>query len=515
MVRVMSAALMLPNTPHTSTRSAGTSSAYQRDSDASPSTTADLVGHPGSRGPVPGEGHQDRIELDQERRDLRAPRMGRHARRSRHGPGPRTGSRSGSGPRIGRRSAASAHHRLHDGAAAPTAATPGPRRAHASAPSAKSDAERRPPRSAIGVSGWSPGAMTAHRRVAVATVAWAAGDQVPRLEAPPRPGPHPDLPGLRRPHGARSLHRHHPRGPGLQGPGRRTSPPSTAPATPTPSPAPTSRPMPPPPILAALQAAVSPPQRPPRQTGLRPRDVQPSGPVLPTAQRRSDRCRAGRHRLGVCGVTSVPPPVDDPHRGGGPGRLDHRRADGVREAVGAPFGQAAGAAGAGAARRAGPRHPGRRACALAPTLGHFDLAYLDPPYNQHRYFTNYHVWETLVAWDAPEAYGVARKRVDARDPSTHSAFNSKRTMPAALASVVPIGGLRPAGAVLQQRVLARRWRSSRRCAPSRARQRRHAAGRREPPRPASGRGDARLRLGSIRRAPASASSTRPGARWAG
>ena len=41
-----------------------------------------------------------------------------------------------------------------------------------------------------------------------------------------------------------------------------------------------------------------------------------------------------------------------------------------------------------------------------------------------------------MAWDAPEAYGVARKRVDARDPSTRSAFNSKRTMPAALASVV-------------------------------------------------------------------------------
>ena len=74
--------------------------------------------------------------------------------------------------------------------------------------------------------------------------------------------------------------------------------------------------------------------------------------------------------------------------------------------------------------------------ASGPELGHFDLAYLDPPYNQHRYFTNYHVWETLVAWDAPEAYGVARKRLDARDPSTHSVFNSKRTMPAALASVV-------------------------------------------------------------------------------
>jgi adenine-specific DNA-methyltransferase len=76
------------------------------------------------------------------------------------------------------------------------------------------------------------------------------------------------------------------------------------------------------------------------------------------------------------------------------------------------------------------------AVTLAPTLGSFDLAYLDPPYNQHRYFTNYHVWETLVAWDAPEAYGVARKRVDARDASTRSAFNSKRTMPGALASVV-------------------------------------------------------------------------------
>jgi len=73
---------------------------------------------------------------------------------------------------------------------------------------------------------------------------------------------------------------------------------------------------------------------------------------------------------------------------------------------------------------------------LAGRLGHFDVAYLDPPYNQHRYFTNYHVWETLVAWDAPEHYGIACKRVDARDPSTKSIFNSKRTMPTALATVV-------------------------------------------------------------------------------
>jgi adenine-specific DNA-methyltransferase len=69
-------------------------------------------------------------------------------------------------------------------------------------------------------------------------------------------------------------------------------------------------------------------------------------------------------------------------------------------------------------------------------LGPFDLAYLDPPYNQHRYFTNYHVWETLVAWDAPEHYGIACKRVDARDPSTKSVFNSRQSMPDALAKVI-------------------------------------------------------------------------------
>lgn len=65
-----------------------------------------------------------------------------------------------------------------------------------------------------------------------------------------------------------------------------------------------------------------------------------------------------------------------------------------------------------------------------------DLVYLDPPYNQHRYFTNYHVWETLVRWDAPEHYGVACKRLDARDEHTKSVFNRKRDMPAALAALI-------------------------------------------------------------------------------
>jgi len=70
------------------------------------------------------------------------------------------------------------------------------------------------------------------------------------------------------------------------------------------------------------------------------------------------------------------------------------------------------------------------------SLPHVDLAYLDPPYNQHRYFTNYHVWETLVRWDAPSTYGVACKRIDSRDAQTRSPFNRKREMPAALAQTV-------------------------------------------------------------------------------
>lgn len=70
------------------------------------------------------------------------------------------------------------------------------------------------------------------------------------------------------------------------------------------------------------------------------------------------------------------------------------------------------------------------------SLGRVDLMYLDPPYNQHRYFTNYHIWETLVRWDAPEAYGVAQKRIDSRDDSTKSVFNKKRAMPSAFANVL-------------------------------------------------------------------------------
>lgn len=64
----------------------------------------------------------------------------------------------------------------------------------------------------------------------------------------------------------------------------------------------------------------------------------------------------------------------------------------------------------------------------------YDIAYLDPPYNQHSYYNNYHVWETLVRGDAPPAYGVARKREDCR--TTKSAFNRRLEAEAAVADVL-------------------------------------------------------------------------------
>lgn len=63
-----------------------------------------------------------------------------------------------------------------------------------------------------------------------------------------------------------------------------------------------------------------------------------------------------------------------------------------------------------------------------------DVAYLDPPYNQHKYLGNYHIWETLVRNDAPEHFGKACKRVEVRE--RRSGFNSKPGIAAAMQQVV-------------------------------------------------------------------------------
>lgn len=71
---------------------------------------------------------------------------------------------------------------------------------------------------------------------------------------------------------------------------------------------------------------------------------------------------------------------------------------------------------------------------LASQMDEVDIAYLDPPYNQHSYHSNYHIWETLVRHDAPAAYGVARKREDCR--TVKSAFNSRARAWDAFSSLV-------------------------------------------------------------------------------
>lgn len=63
-----------------------------------------------------------------------------------------------------------------------------------------------------------------------------------------------------------------------------------------------------------------------------------------------------------------------------------------------------------------------------------DLVYLDPPYNQHSYLGNYHVWESLILWDRPETYGVANKRIDVK--TRKSAFNSRPGIAPALQAVI-------------------------------------------------------------------------------
>lgn len=64
----------------------------------------------------------------------------------------------------------------------------------------------------------------------------------------------------------------------------------------------------------------------------------------------------------------------------------------------------------------------------------FDVAYLDPPYNQHSYLGNYHMWQSLVLWDKPEVYGVANKRIDCK--TVKSKFNSKVSIHDEMAAVV-------------------------------------------------------------------------------
>jgi adenine-specific DNA-methyltransferase len=81
----------------------------------------------------------------------------------------------------------------------------------------------------------------------------------------------------------------------------------------------------------------------------------------------------------------------------------------------------------------GPGHALQQEALAAAAAQSYDLVYLDPPYNQHRYLGNYHVWESLVRWDKPDVYGLAMKRVDCKDYK--SDFNSRPRIARALLEV--------------------------------------------------------------------------------
>jgi adenine-specific DNA-methyltransferase len=96
-----------------------------------------------------------------------------------------------------------------------------------------------------------------------------------------------------------------------------------------------------------------------------------------------------------------------------------------------------------------------------------DVAYLDPPYNQHSYLGNYHVWESLVRWDKPEVYGVANKRIDVRERG--SRFNRRGEIGQALAELIDTVRARTLIVVVQRRRLREPRRSA--CAAFGARRR--------------------------------------------
>lgn len=60
-----------------------------------------------------------------------------------------------------------------------------------------------------------------------------------------------------------------------------------------------------------------------------------------------------------------------------------------------------------------------------------DIAYLDPPYSSHTYFSYYHIWDSIARWDKPEVGLKTHRRIDRvtssdeYDDSMSSPWNSK------------------------------------------------------------------------------------------
>lgn len=94
---------------------------------------------------------------------------------------------------------------------------------------------------------------------------------------------------------------------------------------------------------------------------------------------------------------------------------------------------------------AAPVHVFRQdANALVRTLPALDVAYLDPPYNQHQYGSNYHLLNTIAVWDkipAPmhlDEHGVLANKAAIRSDwtNTRSPYCSKKTATEAFRDLV-------------------------------------------------------------------------------
>lgn len=59
----------------------------------------------------------------------------------------------------------------------------------------------------------------------------------------------------------------------------------------------------------------------------------------------------------------------------------------------------------------------------AKKAGKVDVAYIDPPYNQHPYPSNYHMLDSIALWDKPTSVGKSAIRTDWKE--RRSNFNSK------------------------------------------------------------------------------------------
>ena len=84
---------------------------------------------------------------------------------------------------------------------------------------------------------------------------------------------------------------------------------------------------------------------------------------------------------------------------------------------------------------AGGRHRIIKSDILEKDLGHFDVAYLDPPYGSNnekmppsrvRYAAYYHLWTTIIRNDQPSVFGVANRRSDSSDKVAGTPFEDFR-----------------------------------------------------------------------------------------